>query len=146
VAPFALLSFLQRLLAQRALWAVAAVTAVIVPTAGLAVHLVEPDRFDSVFDGVWWAATTVTTVGYGDLVPETGAGRAVGFALMFSGAGLFAAVAAIVAAVLVVEEVEAEEHEIESQEAEILVLLTRLEARLARLERSVIARAKAEPE
>jgi voltage-gated potassium channel len=76
----------------------------------------------------------VTTVGYGDVVPVSGGGRAIGFALMFSGAALFAVVAAVVASVIVVGEVAAEEEKIESKEEEMLALLTAIDARLARLE------------
>lgn len=52
-------------------------------------------------DALWWAATTVTTVGYGDTYPTTGAGRAVAAVLMFAGIALLGVVTATVAAWLV---------------------------------------------
>jgi voltage-gated potassium channel len=44
----------------------------------------------SVWDGVWWAVATMTTVGYGDLSPHTTGGRLVGIALMLIGIGFVA--------------------------------------------------------
>lgn len=52
-------------------------------------------------DGLWWAIATVTTVGYGDKVPVTGAGRAVAIALMLVGVAIFGVVTASVAAYFV---------------------------------------------
>jgi voltage-gated potassium channel len=49
-------------------------------------------------DALWWAATTVTTVGYGDRYPVTGAGRFVAVALMVAGIALVGAVTASIAA------------------------------------------------
>lgn len=43
---------------------------------------VQPDQFDSVFTGMYWAMTTITSTGYGDLVPITGLGRFIGFCTM----------------------------------------------------------------
>lgn len=48
-------------------------------------------------DAVWWACSTVTTVGYGDLYPVTGQGRAVAVVLMIVGIGVVGAVTATVA-------------------------------------------------
>jgi voltage-gated potassium channel len=45
-------------------------------------------------DGLWWAATTITTVGYGDRYPTTGQGRLVGFGLMVAGIALLGVVTA----------------------------------------------------
>ncbi len=126
--------FLHRLIAQKALWGAAVVTAILVSTAGLVVWLVEPEEFDSPFSGIWWAGATVTTVGYGDFAPHSAAGRGVGFALMFSGAALFAVVTAVVASVLVLQEVEVEERALESKEDEIIALLGTIDVRLSRLE------------
>jgi voltage-gated potassium channel len=49
-------------------------------------------------DALWWAMSTVTTVGYGDRYPVTAAGRAVGMVLMITGVGIFGVVAASAAA------------------------------------------------
>lgn len=52
-------------------------------------------------DALWWAATTVTTVGYGDRYPVTTAGRFVAFALMIVGIAVVGSVTAAIAAWLV---------------------------------------------
>ena len=52
-------------------------------------------------NSLWWAVATVTTVGYGDMVPITPAGRAAGVVLMIGGIGLFGAVTANLATLLV---------------------------------------------
>lgn len=49
-------------------------------------------------DALWWAATTVTTVGYGDRVPVTGEGRTIAVALMLAGIALLGVVTATIAA------------------------------------------------
>ena len=52
----------------------------------------------SLADGFWWALTTVTTVGYGDKYPVTGAGRMVAVVLMITGIALMGTVTAAIAA------------------------------------------------
>jgi voltage-gated potassium channel len=54
-------------------------------------------------DGLWWAVTTVTTVGYGDMYPRTAAGRGVGVILMLLGISLFGILTANLAAFFVEE-------------------------------------------
>ena len=55
---------------------------------------------DSFLDALWWSVATVTTVGYGDIVPVTQAGRALAYVLMLGGIGLFGALTANFAAML----------------------------------------------
>lgn len=52
-------------------------------------------------DALWWALTTVTSVGYGDYYPVTGAGRLVAAGLMIAGIGVLSAVTAAFASWLV---------------------------------------------
>ncbi len=55
-------------------------------------RLVDPDTFDTVWLGMWWAIQTVTTVGYGDVVPGSTAGKVIASFLMLGGLSLFAVV------------------------------------------------------
>ena len=82
-------------------------------------------------DALWWAGTTITTVGYGDRFPVTGEGRIVGFALMMAGISLLGLITASVASWFVSRfaQVEGEEE----QERQALVQLAE-EVRLTRVE------------
>lgn len=66
-------------------------------------HPVQPDVFDSVFTGMYWAMTTITSTGYGDLVPVTAAGRFVGFCTMLLSIGVVGIPAGIFSAGFVSE-------------------------------------------
>jgi len=58
----------------------------------------QPDKFDSIPAAAWWALATLTTVGYGDVVPITPFGKVLGGVVMLLGIGMFALPIAIVAA------------------------------------------------
>ena len=104
---------------------------VVVVAAGSLVTVFERDHPDASIrtlpDGIWWAVTTVTTVGYGDTFPRTAAGRGVGVALMLMGIGLFGALTASLAAILM----EGDEDEVVAQLREVNERLRRLEERAA---------------
>ncbi len=55
---------------------------------------------ESPLDALWWGIVTLTTVGYGDVVPETPEGRLAASALMLLGIGLFSAITATVTSFL----------------------------------------------
>ncbi|MCP5151003.1 MAG: potassium channel family protein [Ectothiorhodospiraceae bacterium] len=63
---------------------------VIAVIAGNLIHLLEPATFSDAFVGAWWALVTMTTVGYGDLVPASGVGKVMAAALMLTGITMFA--------------------------------------------------------
>lgn len=55
-------------------------------------------RYQSFFDALWWSAATITTVGYGDIVPTTTIGRVVGIFCMVLGISMFGIATARLAA------------------------------------------------
>jgi voltage-gated potassium channel len=67
---------------------VAAVAAGVVLVGSLVAYYAEHPtnpEFADVGDALWWGIVTLTTVGYGDIVPETGPGRWAGFTIMITG-------------------------------------------------------------
>ncbi|MFO1445382.1 potassium channel protein [Bacillus sp. Bva_UNVM-123] len=67
------------------------ISIIIIVFFGMIVHLVEPEQFPTIFEGIWWAVVTAATVGYGDYAPKTILGRLAGIALIMVGAGFLAA-------------------------------------------------------
>jgi len=53
-------------------------------------HEAQPEAFSSVFASLWWAVTTLTTVGYGDTYPVTVAGKIFSFVILMLGLGVVA--------------------------------------------------------
>jgi voltage-gated potassium channel len=70
----------------------------------------EGTKIHNLGDALWWAIATVTTVGYGDVTPVTGEGRAVAVALMVAGVSLLGVVTATLAS-WIVQRVAEEEDE-----------------------------------
>ncbi|MGD9559341.1 MAG: ion transporter [Oscillospiraceae bacterium] len=58
----------------------------------------QPEKFDNAFSAFWWAVSTVTTVGYGDLYPITPAGKVLGGVIALLGIGLVAVPTGIISA------------------------------------------------
>jgi voltage-gated potassium channel len=120
-----------------------AVLALIVAAVGVydAERKAPEGNIDSFGDALWWAATTVTTVGYGDQFPTTVTGRFIAVGLMLVGIALLGVITASVAAWFVrrltatqgeVEQaVREESRTVEALLEEVLVRLDRIEARQA---------------
>lgn len=53
-------------------------------------HEAQPERFASLFDGLWWAAVTLSTVGYGDVYPVTLGGKFFTVCVLLLGLGIVA--------------------------------------------------------
>lgn len=87
--------------------------------AANALHVVEPQTAPNVGAAMWWAMTTVTTVGYGDVVPGTPQGRVIGVMLMLVGVAAMAAFTAGLASFVVTRRLEHEEEETELQLREL---------------------------
>jgi voltage-gated potassium channel len=60
-------------------------------------HDAQPEHFSSIPASMWWAVCTLTTVGYGDVVPQTPVGRLLASVMSVLGLGLFALPAGILA-------------------------------------------------
>jgi voltage-gated potassium channel len=108
---------------------VAALTAVLtIVLGGIVVASIEttPREPWTAWDGIWWAVTTVTTVGYGGLEPETDGGRIIASAIMLVGIGFVALLTAFIADRFIAGQ--------EAKEDQILTELREIRAKLERLE------------
>lgn len=61
-------------------------------------HEAQPDVFQNAFSGIWWAASTLLTVGYGDIYPITMLGKLFGIFITFLGVGMVAIPTGIISA------------------------------------------------
>lgn len=61
-------------------------------------HDVQPDKFQNAFSGIWWAVSTLLTVGYGDIYPVTSGGQMVAIVIAFLGVGTVAIPTGIISA------------------------------------------------
>lgn len=91
-AARAMTSLLLEQRAQSGILAAGLIAVVLIIIASLAVLVVEAGADGNIRtaeDALWWAVTTITTVGYGDRYPVTTEGRLIAVFLMFAGIGLF---------------------------------------------------------
>ena len=89
-------------------------------------------RIVNMGDAMWWAVTTMTTVGYGDFYPVTAAGKVIAASLMLTGIGLIGVITASVAAWFI----GAEESQAISREARLEAVVARLEQQVEALSRT----------
>jgi|SRR5450755_3358578 voltage-gated potassium channel len=102
-------------------WAIAVVV------FGVVERLVDPKTFHSVWLGMWWAVETVTTVGYGDIVPSQTPGKIIAAFLMLGGLSLLSVVTAAITSGFVSR---AEAHRRASGEDPVLQKLEEISAEL----------------
>ncbi len=97
---------------RRGLWYSLALCLVILLLGGVGFWALEPG-IPTLQDGLWLAFTTAATVGYGDTVPQTPAGRAFAVVVVLLGLAVLSMVTASLAALFVERDVEADERQIE---------------------------------
>jgi voltage-gated potassium channel len=114
---------------RKAVGLIVAVATMLAILAAVLERLIDP-AFDTLPQALWWAVTTVSTVGYGDYVPESAAGRFVAAGLMLTGLGLIPLITSVVVSILVSQRSrEAREEELRQ--------LTLIVERLDRLDRKL---------
>ncbi len=116
---------------------IAAIWVLAVIVFGVLEHIVDPKSFPNVWLGMWWALETVTTVGYGDVVPAQTGGKVIAVFLLLGGLSLLAVVTGVVTSVFVTqaqaEQREAGDDPVISKLSEMDGRLASLQAELARL-------------
>jgi voltage-gated potassium channel len=71
-------------------------TVLTVVISGALMRVFDRAEFPSIWLGMWWALQTVTTVGYGDVVPKRLSGRIVALAVMLQGIAFLAVMTAVI--------------------------------------------------
>jgi voltage-gated potassium channel len=77
------------------------VTAAVVIVAGAMIRVLDRNEFSSIWIGMWWALQTVTTVGYGDIVPKHVIGRIVGAIVILQGVAFITVFTALITSIFV---------------------------------------------
>jgi voltage-gated potassium channel len=116
-----------RLTLVRAIGTIIGIAVALVLVAGVLVRVVEGETFTSIGLAYWWAMETVTTVGYGDVVPHSAAGRFIASLLMLTGIALIPTLTSVIVSTLLAK------HRQEEQ-AQLADTLKSVERRLADLE------------
>src|SRR4029078_3885806 len=88
----------------------------------------ENSQMTTLLDALWWCVATVTTVGYGDVVPVTSLGRIVALVYMFFGISLVATLLAVISNTFYKKRIEKEETERKKQDMKYLrnLVMTKL--------------------
>jgi voltage-gated potassium channel len=129
VLLFGLSSSLRQVLMRNRLGPTLMVSLGVVLLSGILITRMDP-AINNVWDGIWWAWVTVFTVGYGDIVPHSTAGRVYAGLLIMFGVVLISLLTANLAAFLIGGEVQ----KVEREERKADVLLRDIVQRLERVE------------
>jgi voltage-gated potassium channel len=118
---------------RKAVFLIVGVAVVLAIGAAILVRLFDP-AIGTFGDALWWAVSTVSTVGYGDVVPESPLGRIIGTVLMLTGLSLIPLITSVVVSILVSQRSrEAREAELRDLQL-VLERLDSVDERLAGLE------------
>ena len=116
---------------RRAAVLVATVSTSITVVAGILMTVVDHENFPSIGRGLWFSVQTVTTVGYGDYVPETVAGRLLASLVMLLGIGFVTVITASITGTFVQR---SRREQTSSDAAAVEQQLRRMDDRLERIE------------
>ena len=128
----------RRALKHRKLHYVLIITCGVMVLGATGLYVAERGRNEaltSFWDALWWAISTTTTVGYGDIYPTTGEGRLIAVLLMLTGIGVIGVFTATIASLFMIEDEEDEFNGIHRR-------LDGIESKLDRLSQDVARRAK----
>ena len=101
--------------------------------SGLIIAGIDPS-IENMWQGIWWAWVTVATVGYGDVVPQSVAGKVFGAVVILFGVGFFSLLTASFSAYFV----SRGEVEIEEEEVEEISQLKDIERRISAMEKTLL--------
>ena len=122
---------IERLTIFRAVRMVALVALSLAFVAAVLERLVDPAMGDFA-DALWWAIVTVTTVGYGDVIPTSTSGRVIASFLMVAGVSAIPITTSLVVSVFI-SRLQRQQHEQDAEERkELVARLERIEALLTR--------------
>jgi voltage-gated potassium channel len=129
-----LVETLASLTLRKAVVLIVGLAATLSVVAALLERLIDPE-FKTFGNALWWAVTTVSTVGYGDYVPQSTGGRFIAAVLMLTGLSLIPLITSVVVSILVSQRTrEAREQQTRDLD-EILRRLEAVDQRLTGLER-----------
>jgi voltage-gated potassium channel len=118
----------------RATQLVVGVTLAVTVGGGAMIWALDHKEFSDFGTSLWWAVQTVTTVGYGDIVPHQTVGRLIGTVIMLSGIGFIAVMTAAVTASLI-EQARRRQAALDKQSNS--AQLDRIESRLSAIEEAL---------
>jgi voltage-gated potassium channel len=121
----------------RAVRIIVGVTIIVTIGGGATIWALDHKEFSDFGTSLWWAVQTVTTVGYGDVVPHQTVGRVIGTVIMLTGIGFIAVMTAAVTASLI-EQARRRQAALDQQDTS--TQLDRIEARLSAIEAALSGR------
>jgi voltage-gated potassium channel len=126
---------------RRAARLITATTLFVTALGGILMWLLDHKEFPALGTSLWWSIQTVTTVGYGDVVPHSTGGRFIGAVVMLQGIAFITVVAASVTAALIeqarqrrAQTADTELRDREMSDAGVMARLTQIDARLGAIE------------
>jgi voltage-gated potassium channel len=108
---------------------IASIAVLVAVVGAILVHIVD-EGIGTWGDAFWWAVSTVTTTGFGDVVPTDPAGRVVGVVLMLVGISLIPTITSLVVAVFIAQRSRENDEQDKLHRDQVLARLDELEVQL----------------